>query len=210
MTDQLTATIRTADPACTMPPVSSAVREATRESILATGAEGRQGCLLVATRGSRSRRLVLVAVAAALLVVAIPAGAWAYFSYFNDRPTVMDEFHAAQQQMPLPAGATWTEPDLPADAVFGSRTGYIAAWGQSWNAWLREWVAAHNAGDLTRQQGAAAAVQRLITLIPLHNDGDPEEAGGFVKESVTFFQNMVDKAKQGDFSAIEESLQANP
>ncbi len=210
MTDQLTATIRAADPARTMPPASSAVREATRQRVLATAAEDRQRRPLAAPHGSRTRRLALVAVAAALLVVAIPAGAWAYFSYFNDRPAVMDEFHAAQQQMPLPAGATWTDPDLPANAIFGSRLGYIAAWGQSWNAWLREWVAAHDAGDLTRQQAAAAAVQRLITLVPLHKDGDPEEAGGFVKESVAFFQSMVDKAKQGDFSAIEESLQSNP
>ncbi len=210
MTDQLIGTIRAVDPARTMPPASSAAREATRESILATPADDRQSRPLAGPRGSRSRRLALVAVAAALLVVAIPAGAWAYFSYFNDRPTVMAEFHAAQQQMPLPSGATWTEPDLPADAVFGSRLGYIAAWGQSWNAWLREWVGAHDVGDLSRQQAAAAAVQRLITLMPIHKDGDPEEAGGFVKESVTFLQNIVDKARQGDFSAIEEYLQANP
>jgi hypothetical protein len=210
MTDRLIGTIRAADPARTMPPLSSWTREATRESILANAADDRQARRSAVPRSSRVRRLTLVAFAAAILVVAIPTGAWAYFSYFSDRQTVVDEFYAAQQEMPLPAGAAWTQPDLPADAVFGSRLGYIAAWGQSSNAWLREWAAAHDARDVTREQTAVGAVERLISLMPLHKDGDPEEAGGFVKESVTFFRNLVDKAKHGDFSAIEEYLQTNP
>ena len=45
--------------------------------------------------------------------------------------------------------------------------------------------------------------------MPLHKDGDPEEAGGFVQESMTFFQGMLDQAKQGDFTVIKEYLQAN-
>jgi hypothetical protein len=142
--------------------------------------------------------------------VAIPAAAWAYVSYFSDRQTALDEFHTAQQQMPLPAGATWTEPDLPADAVFGSKLGFIAAWGQSTNAWLGEWLIAHAAQDSAREQTAIAAVERQIALMPLHKDGDPEEAGGFVKESITFFQGLVDRGKQGDMTGIEDYLQANP
>ena len=122
---------------------------------------------------------------------------------------VRDECHAAQQQMPLPAGATWKEPDLPADAVYGSRAGYIAAWAQSTDAWMREWVAAHDAGNASREQAAIAAVDRQISLMPLHKDGDPEEAGGFVEESLIYFQALVGKAKQGDFSGIREHLQAN-
>jgi hypothetical protein len=74
---------------------------------------------------------------------------------------------------------------------------------------LSEWVAAHDARDTARKQAAIAAVERQITLMPLHKGGDPEEAGGFVKESTTFFQGLVDRAKHGDMSGIEEYLQAN-
>jgi hypothetical protein len=46
--------------------------------------------------------------------------------------------------------------------------------------------------------------------MPIHNDGDPEESGGFVKESVAFFQSLVDRAKRGDLSGIKDYLSANP
>ena len=210
MSDQLIETLRAADPARRMPAESAAAREATRESVLASRADtAPRAHSLPAPRSALRRRLVVVALAAALLIVVIPSAAWAYFSYFGDRETVLDEYHAAQKQMSLPAGATWKEPDLPADAVYGSRAGYIAAWAQSTDAWLREWVAARDAGDASRQQDAITAVDRQISLMPLHKDGDPEEAGGFVKESLTYFQGLVDKAKQGDFWGIEEYLQAN-
>jgi hypothetical protein len=210
MTDHIIETIAAADPARRMPPASSAVREATRATVLRSDNARAVRAEPGARRTSRGRRVVMVALAAALLVVVIPTAAWAYFSYFTDRETVLDEYRVAQQQMPLPAGATWTEPDLPADAVFGSKLGFIAAWGQATDAWLREWVAAHDVEDSAREQAAMIAIKRQITLMPIHKDGDPEEAGGFVQESVTFFQGMVDRAKQGDFSGIEEYLQANP
>ncbi len=210
MTDRLMATIAAADPARTMPPASPAVREATREAILRSEPVSERRQASAPPRSSRGRQVARVALVAALLAVVLPTAAWAYFSYLTDRPTALNEFHAAQQRMPLPAGATWTEPDLPADAVFGSKFGFIAAWGQSTNAWLREWVAAHDAKDTAREQAAIAAVERQIRLMPLHRDGDPEEAGGFVKESVTYFKELVDRAKQGDMSGIEEYLRANP
>lgn len=210
MNDHVIETLRAADPARSMPAESVAAREATRDSILASrGQTAQQVRALPAPRSSRARRLAVVALAAALIVVVIPTAAWAYFSYFGDKQTVLDEYQAAQKQMPLPAGATWNEPDLPADSLYGSRFGFIAAWAQSTDAWLSEWVAAHEAGDTAREQDAVAAVDRQISLMPLHKDGDPEEAGGFVKESVTFFQGLVARAKAGDFSGVEEYLQAN-
>jgi hypothetical protein len=210
MTDRLIETIAAADPARRLSPASPAIQEATRQTILRSDARIRPAAASAAPRAFCGRRLVLVALAAALLVVVIPSAAWAYFSYFGDRQTVLAEFQAAQQQMPLPAGAAWTQPDLPQDAVFGSKMGYIAAWGQSTDAWLREWISAHDARDSAGEQAAIAAVERQIALMPIHNDGDPEESGGFVKESVAFFQSLVDRAKRGDLSGIKDYLSANP
>jgi hypothetical protein len=208
MNDHVIDTLRAADPALRMPAEAAAGREATRESILQS--DVRTGRAHAAPRTARSRRVLMVALAAALLLVVIPSAAWAYFSYFNDKQTVLDEFQAAQKEMPLPAGVAWTQPDLPDDAVFGSRLGFIAAWGESTDAWMRELVAGHKAGDPAREKAAIAALERQVSLMPVHKDGDPEEAGGFVKESVTFFQGMIDKAKQGELNAVEEYLQANP
>jgi hypothetical protein len=210
MTDNVIESIRPLDPARVMPAASAAVIEATRERILRSPVQtGSSRARSVAAR-PRTRRALLVVLALALVVVVLPAaGAWAYFSYFTDRQTAIDEFHVAQAEMPLPVGAKWVEADLPQDAVFGSHLGFIAAWGQATNAWLREWVAADGVGDSARAQTAIAAVERLIALTPVHKDGDPEEAGGFVKESIAFFQAMVDRGKHGDFSTIEEYLKAN-
>jgi hypothetical protein len=211
MSDELIGRIRAIDPVLRMPPVTNSVREATRESVLESN-------LYVPARGARTRRTptrarrgLLVALASALLIVAVPAtGAWAYFTYFTGPETVMDEFHQAQKDMPLPAGAQWTEPSLPDNAVYGSKLGLIAAWGQATNAWFREWIAADEAKDAERAQAAIGAVERLISMAPIHRDGDPEEAGGFVKESIIFFNGIVDRAKQGDFSGIQDYLGANP
>jgi hypothetical protein len=211
MSDELIGRIRALDPALHMPPVIDSVREATRESILGSSLDVPAHGALTRRTPTRARRGLLIAVASALLVLAVPAaGAWAYFSYFSGPETVMDEFHAAQKEMPLPAGAQWTEPSLPDNAVYGSKLGFIAAWGQATNAWFREWIAADDAKDAEREQVAIAAVERLISMAPVHRDGDPEEAGGFVKESIIFFNGMVDRAKQGDFSGIQEYLGANP
>jgi hypothetical protein len=210
MTDTVIERLRSVDPARQMPTASEAAVEATRERIVTSPVDTESARSRQAARRPRGRRALVVALALALVVVVLPAaGAWAYFSYFMDRPTAIDEFHAAEGQMPLPAGAAWVEPSLPEDAVYGSHLGFIAAWGQATNAWLREWVAADEAGDGPRVQAAIAAVQRLIQIAPVHKDGDPEEAGGFVKESIAFFQGMVDRGKQGDFSTIKEYLAAN-
>jgi len=53
-------------------------------------------------------------------------------------------------------------------------------------------------------------VERQVNLMPLHKDGDPEEAGGFDRGSVDYLETLIEKMKQGDLSAIEQDLQANP
>jgi hypothetical protein len=211
MTDRLIEQLRAVDPALRMPPEATSVRETTREGILNSGPGPLSRTSHSRPTSTRARRGLVVAVASVLLVLAVPAaGAWAYFTYFTGPETVMDEFHAAQEDMLLPAGAQWVEPNLPDGAVFGSRLGFIAAWGQATNAWLREWVAAHAAQDDAREQAAIASVERMISIAPVHKDGDPEEAGGFVKESIDYFKGMVEAARAGDFSGIEDYLQANP
>ena len=111
MNDNVIDTLKAADPARRMPVESAAIREGTRENILRSDA--RPDRLSAKPRPTRSRRLVMAALAAALVVVVIPSAAWAYFSYFGDRETVLAEYHAAQNEMPLPDGATWDEPNLP-------------------------------------------------------------------------------------------------
>lgn len=209
MTDQLLEVLRAADPARRMPPVSSATREAIREGILAAGTDGRQRSLLAASHGSNTRRPRMMA-AAAILVVLIPLGGWAYVSHFSGRQAVVDEFRAAQQQMPLPAGAAGAMPDLPADASFGSKSGFIAAWSRSTRAWLEEWLAAHKAGDHAREQAAITAVERQVDLMPLHKDGDPEETGGFDQGSIDYMKALIVKMKRGEPADIEHDLQVNP
>lgn len=208
MTDQLLEVLRTVDPARTMPADADVAREVIRERILATTVAGTQDRPADAARGVHTRRRMLVVIAAALIAV-IPLGGWTYYSYFTDRATVLREFRSAQPEMPLPAGATWTTPDLPNDAVYGSKYGYIEAWTQSTHAWMREWLTAHDAGDSAREQEAIAAIERQIGLQPLHRDGDPEEAGGFDQSAVDHMQSLLDQMKAGDATAIEEYLQVH-
>lgn len=209
MTDQLLEVLRVADPARNMPPTSSATREAMRERILAAGPDEREGQPLIPTRDLHTRRRLLVAVAVMLIAV-IPSGGWVYVSYFGDRVTVVDEFRAAQHHMPLPPGVAWETPYLPADVTYGSQYGFIAAWHQCTTAWLREWMAAHEAGDDARERAAIVAVERQVSLMPLHERGDLEEVGGFDASYVDYMSSLVEEMKQGDPSAVENYFQANP
>lgn len=209
MTDPILEVLRAVDPARSMPPAPSATREAIRARIRDTEHEGRMGCPLVTSRGPRTHRRMFVAVAAVLVAV-IPLGGWAYISYFMNRETVVDEFRAAQREMSLPPGVAWETPDLPADVTYGGRYGFMEAWQQSTNAWLREWIAAHEAGDRVRERAAVTAVERQVSLMPLHKRGDPEEVGGFDITCVQQMQGLVEKMKQGDLSAVEYYLELNP
>lgn len=211
MTDELIGKIRAVDPAVHMPPDAHAVREATRERILQSSPDAPARGSRAKHSPTRARRGLAIAMASALLVLAVPAaGAWAYFTYFTGSDTAMEEFHAAQKDIELPAGAQWAEPNLPDDAVYGSKTGLIAAVSQAMRAWFQEWIAAHEAGDAARQQAAIVAVENLIALAPVHREGDPEEAGGFDEGSMRYFNDIVNQARQGDFSGIEDYLSVNP
>jgi hypothetical protein len=200
-----------------MPVEDPAVREATRAAIVGSPygetiapADSPASRLTNARRPAMRtrRRLVLMLTAAFLLVVVPATGAWAYFTYFSGPETVLDEFHSAQKAFTLPAGAKWREPDLPDNAVFGSRLGLIMAWAQATDAWFAEWLAADKIHDSARADAASAALDQLVAVIPVHREGDPEEAGGFDEASVQYFMDLIERGKQGDLSAVREYLEA--
>lgn len=209
MTDQLLEALTAIDPARYMPPASSVIREAIREGVLAATIDDRPARPLVGSRDSRTRRPSIVAVTA-MLALLIPLGGWVYVSYFSNRQTVVDEFRAAQQEMPLPAGVAGVIPDLPANASYGSGFGFITAWNQSTHAWLTEWVTAHKAGDHARERAAITAMEHQVDLMPLHKEGDTEQVGGFDQQSVDFTKALVEKMKQGEPADIEQYLRTNP
>ena len=210
MTDPSIEQIKAVDPALHMPVGATSVCEATRKMILASSPDPATSRSRVRP-APRTRRRLALALASVLIFVVVPAaGAWAYLSYFSGPETVMDEFHAAQQDIALPAGIEWVEPDLPADAVYGSKTGLIAAVSQATSAWFREWAAAHAALDAEREAAASSAIEDLIAMTPVHREGDPEEAGGFDEGSIRYLNDIVERAKQGDFSGIEQYLGSNP
>jgi hypothetical protein len=210
MTEQWVERIKAMDPALRMPPMSPNIREATRTAILASDPHGSRAAQRPVRTTARARRRIAIVLAAAALLIAVPAGgAWAYISYFTGPQTVMDEFRDAEEHIALPAGYSWNAPDLPDRAVFGSRMGLVAAVGQAIDAWFQEMLTAHQSGDIQREQAAFAGVERVIAIAPVHKEGDPEEAGGFVEQSIQYFYDLVGQARQGDYSGIQEFLAAN-
>jgi hypothetical protein len=212
MTDHVVEVLRAVDPARRMPLEESHTnREAIRESILASQVKTRGERGQKRPRLARSRRFRVVTLAAAVLVVVISSGAWASFSYISkDSKTVLEDFQAAQAEFSLPPGAHWTEPNLPSDSSYGEMEGWFTAWLQSSKAWLREWIAAHDANSRSREQAAGAAMDRLVSIMPAIKEGASENGpGGFDQNGIDLFHKMVAMAKQGDFSLIKQYLEAN-
>jgi len=217
MSDQVIGALRGADPARSLPAESAAVREATRESILSSVAEKARASAKATSWRARHRRLVIVAFAAVLLLVVVPAGgAWAYFSFIQvDAPTALQDFHASQAEFTLPPGAHWKDPKLPTDSYYGTHEGWLTAWFQSAGAWEKEWLAARDANDASREQAAAAAMDHLISIMHVwtqkayENNGGENGNWGIDETGAAMYRSMVEAAKRGDFSLIEQDLKAN-
>lgn len=217
MSDQVIKALRGADPARSMPAESTALREATRESILSSDA-GKMGTDAKATsRPSRRRRLVIVGFVTALFVMVVAVGgAWAYFSYYVDARTALGDFHAAQSEFTLPPGVHWKDPNLPTDSYYGTHEGWLQAWFQSTGAWLNEWLSARDANDASRKKAAAAAMDHLISIMPVWTQAEYKKTGGengsswgIDETGAAGYRSMVKAAKRGDFSEIESYLKAN-
>jgi len=193
--------LRAADPASAQAE-DPVVRERARAAVLATPV--RPARRRVTTRG----RLVLVAAALAAALVAF--GGWTLYSSLVTGPeSALDEFHATQAKLTLPPGATWTEPTYPADALYGRYMGLITALDQATCAWFSEWDSAASAGDRDRVDAAEAAVARIRGLMPAHEDGAPEEAGGYDIASLAHFDGLIRRAQAGRLGGVRQYVKAN-
>jgi hypothetical protein len=193
--------LRAADPA-SLQGEDRVIRERVRAAALATP-----------VRSSRRRltnrgRLVLVAATLAAALVAL--GGWTLYSSLVTGPeSALDEFHAAQGKLTLPPGETWTEPSYPADALYGRYMGLITALDQATCAWFSEWGAAASAGDRDRVATAEAAVARIRGLMPGHEQGAPEEGGGYDAASLAHFDGLVRRGQAGHLGGVRQYVKAN-
>jgi hypothetical protein len=194
--------LRDADPAAAMPAEDEAAREALRAAAISSPAMSWER-----PRGGRHRRLILVA---AVLVGALLAfGGWTLYAGLVTGPeSALDEFHVAQSQIDVPAGAHWREPSFP-DALYGRYAGLNAALSQATCGWFEEWDAAASTGADGRVAAAESAVASLRARMPVHREGEPEEAGGSDPASLAAFDRIVQDAKAGDRRGVEQYVRAN-
>ena len=190
--------LRKHDPARGLPPASTTARETLRRSIVTVPiAEPRR-------RASRPRGRI--ALAAAVLALALAAGGWALqAAIFDTASTVRDDFADVTATIPLPPGAAWQSPSLDGDALYGRQAALMLALGQASCAWLDYW----NEGNTSQQAEALTGLRRIRALMPLHEAGAQEEAGGYDAASLRYFDRLIAEAERGESRTVEQYLAAN-
>jgi hypothetical protein len=193
--------LRKADPAWSQAE-DPLVRERLREAALASPVRP--------ARRSLTKRGRLVLVAAALAAALVAFGGWTmYASLVTGPESALDEFHATQSKLTLPPGAHWTEPNYPADALYGRYMGLITALDQATCAWFSEWDASASAGDSKGVAAAQSAVAQIRGLMPVHEAGAGEEAGGYDAASIAHFEGLVRRAEAGRLRGVRQYVTAN-
>jgi hypothetical protein len=200
MAADLTHLLRGADPIRQMPVADPDEAERLRRAIVA-------GPVRPAGRRS-SRRPVLALALAALLILA--AGFTVYRAALGGSTPdeVQTSFESVQKQVPLPPGASWRPLDLPRDVIFAGdadRAALMMALDQAQCAWFRYW----RDGDAAERADAVVGMRRLRTLMPLHKEGQSEDAGGFDAASLQAYDGWVTAAAAGDGTGIRDYLRAN-
>jgi hypothetical protein len=193
--------LRAADPA-SLQAEDLLVRERAREAALASPVRPARRRLTNRTR--------LVLAAAALAVALLAFGGWTVYSSLVTGPeSALDEFHSTQAKLTLPPGAHWVEPSYPAGALYGRYMGLITALDQATCAWFSEWDAAASAGDRGRVAAAGSAVAQIRGMMPVHEEGAGEEAGGYDMASLASFDALVRRAEAGRLGGVRQYVRAN-
>jgi len=188
--------LRRSDPARGLEPFAG--REALLGSILAE-----------AKPAPRPTRRLLVAFAA-LAAVACLAGGWTvYRAVFG--PTASDvrrDFAVVTRDIPLPPGATWSEPSLDEQGIYPGPAALMMALFQATCAWTSDWNAAYAAGDTARMRADAAGFAEVRRRMPLHR-GTLEDTGGFDAASLQAYDAMLTGMAHGRPALVRQYLRAN-
>jgi hypothetical protein len=193
------ALLRRHDPADALRPLAEAEASAMRDAILRSPLAGPRG----------RRRWPLAAAAAAAVLLAGGATVYSSISGDDDAPTVRHEYAVVKRTIDLPAGASWRPLDLPANSVFGQGYALQFAIGQAQCAWYGHWIAAARAGDEAGVARSYAEARSLRRKMPLHRPGQLEDAGGYIRGSLTAADREVAAAHRGDFGLLRAFLRAN-
>lgn len=190
--------LREHDPARELRPATAEARDRLRRSIVATHVPG-------PVRPAR-RRHGHVALVAAVVALGLAAAGWGFYSAVLDTPeTVRGDFADVTSAIPLPPSASWKRPNLDEDALYGRQAALMTALGQATCAWLGYW----SDGNRAQRAEAISGFQQVRALMPLHEEGAPEEAGGYDAGSLRNFDALIADMRRGDATRVEQYLIAN-
>jgi hypothetical protein len=197
--DTALATQRSHDPARSLQPLTHEDRESLRRRTVSAPIPL-----------ERRRRTVLVAVAATLAALVIGgAGLALYEGVFSTPARVRDDFGIWTKRVPLPPGAHWTKPNLDETGLYGAKAAQMIATGQATCAWFSYWRTALAENDQAGVAAATTGIARVRALLPVHLSGAPEEAGGYSRQSLRFYDRLIREQQAGDARGTTQYLRAN-
>lgn len=190
--------LRRLDPATDLVPVEPETRERLRRSIVATEVRREPRSVL------RNRGRVGLVVAVLALVLAA-AGWGLHSSLLDTAETVRGDFEEVTATIPLPPGATWSDPNLDEEGFYGQQAALMMAHWQATCAWFEYW----NEGDSAQRAKALAGFERLRATMQPRRPGAREDEGGHHASSLRGYDAAIAEMKRGEPTLVRQHLRAN-
>jgi hypothetical protein len=196
--------LRAHDPARSLAPADAGALESLRRAIVSSpliAADSRK------TRLPR-RRVLAVALVMALALVFTATG-WGIYSIFHTAAEVRHDFNGEAAKIELPPGATWHQPNLDDNAIYGGRAAQMQALSQATCAWIAYWVDGYRSHDVAQMQAGFHGFERVRAAMPLHHEGESEDVGGYDASSLQWFDRILAQERAGNPRPAEQHLKAN-
>jgi hypothetical protein len=192
------------DPAKNLTPLDAGALERLRQAIVSSpliAADARK------TRQPRRRALAVALVMALALV--FTATGWGIYSIFHTAAEVRHDFSAEAAKIALPPGATWHQPKLADNSVYGGRAAQMQALSQATCAWIAYWVDGYRSHDTAQMQAGIQGFERVRAVMPVHHEGESEDVGGYDASSLRWFDGILAQERAGNPRPAEQHLKAN-
>jgi hypothetical protein len=192
------------DPAKNLAPLDAGALESLRQAIVSSP------LIAVDARKTRlPRRRALVFALAMVLALVFTATGWGIYSIFHTAAEVRHDFSGEAAKIELPPGATWHQPKLDANALYGGRMAQMQALSQATCAWIGYWVDSYRSHDTAQMQAAFHGFERVRAVMPVHHEGESEDVGGYDASSLRWFDGILAQERAGNPHRAEQHLKAN-
>jgi hypothetical protein len=192
------------DPAKSLTPLDAGALESLRQAIVSSPLSAAN-----ARKTRMPRRRALVVALSTVLALLFTATGWGIYSIFHTAAEVRHDFSGEAAKIELPPGATWHQPKLDDNSVYGGRAAQMHVLSQATCAWIAYWVDGYRSHDTAQMQAGLHGFERVRAVMPVHHEGESEDVGGYDASSLQWFDGILGQERAGNPTRAAQHLKVN-